>query len=173
MKQWLLDPIHPCLVHFPIAFLALGSILFFLGLFICRRKFLLMSVVLLVLGAVGAYYAVETGEDAADAFLKAFPDASSTLDIHATWADYTFKLAVAAAVLAFLTWVLNERIHSGFKIMWFITFLVTAVMGYFLYNTGHVGGYMIYHDALKLSPEMEIKMPPLVAPEKAESEEKD
>lgn len=144
------NPLHPAIVHFPIAFLLLGGVIAFCSLFFLREQMTLFAAILLIFGAGFAYLAEETGGNAADSFLTFFPDSTPTLDNHAEWADLTIKTGVAAGLLAVFAFLLRN------KAKFFLLFRVLMVLAasaaiYCVYETADHGGDMVYREALKLS----------------------
>lgn len=56
------DPLHPAVVHFPVALLLLGAAVAVLAVFVRRWHLPLFAAIALSLGALGAVAATVTGE---------------------------------------------------------------------------------------------------------------
>ncbi len=143
------DPLHPALVHFPIALIILATLCALIGL-LPGKFFPRMTAFVLVLAAVAAQYTLQAGEDAANQFLAAYPSAEALLDEHAQWAHWTYRGSFAVALLAVVSmFMLNVK-----KVSWLLrllTFVGTLFLSFSVYQTGMHGGWMVYGKALKLS----------------------
>lgn len=162
MNSFIPDPLHPAIVHFPIALLSLSIVLAILAVVIYRKPLLLMAFALAVLGTGGAYFAMKAGEEAAGPFLEKHPEAAPTLDVHASWGELTWKVAAIFAFFCLLTGILSTRPGRVTNIFLAINVVVAFGLLYFIYNTAHTGGYMVYHHAVKIAPELKIAKPPFV-----------
>jgi uncharacterized membrane protein len=142
-----LGPYHPIVVHFAIAFLVAG-VLFRLAslggrhLLPGRLQFAgPAACTLLLAGLAAAYVAYESGLSAsADA--ESIPGAEAAVEAHEDWAEWTFKLFVAVAVLEVLGLVLG-RFGKDQPVL-----LASGALGlvglFFVYETGEHGGEVVY-----------------------------
>jgi uncharacterized membrane protein len=88
MPGW--DGLHPLVIHFPIALLMTAPILLVLGLVAPRQRvgLLASAFLLMLLGTVGAYVAVETGEAGAQLVdTTTDPALADAIDRHQALAD--------------------------------------------------------------------------------------
>jgi uncharacterized membrane protein len=136
--------IHPMLVHFPVAILAIAIFFDFVSFFLPKEKKWWTEEATAFLYAVGAAIAVGvyfTGKAAADSvFLEA--EAQSVLTTHADWAFYTvwfYGIYAIARLLA--TWKGRQehrlRYHIGF-------FALSLVGLFMLFQTGDNGAKMVF-----------------------------
>lgn len=142
------EPLHPAVVHFPIVFILLGTFAIFVTFFIKSPQFLFIACGLLVLSAASAYFAEQTGSDSYGAFKSAFPQAENILDTHADNATWTVRFAFATAALSLL--MVFFRNTKAKKVFHLCTIISSLILTYSMYNTAHLGGEMVYGDALEL-----------------------
>jgi len=136
--------IHPMLVHFPIAILAVAIFFDFVSFFLPQNKKWWTEEATAFLYGVGAAAAIViyyTGILAAHS-VDASEQAEAVMRIHRSWAWWTVWFYGTYAVLRIIaTWWSSERhrvkFHVGF-------FLVSFIGMYFLYQTGEHGAKMVY-----------------------------
>jgi uncharacterized membrane protein len=136
--------IHPLVVHFPVAILAIAIFFDFVSFFLPKKKKWWTEEATAFLYAVGAAIAVGvyfTGKAAADSvFLPA--EAQSVLTTHADWALYTvwfYGIYAVARLLA--TWKGREE-H---RLKYHIGFFALSLAGLFmLFQTGDNGAKMVF-----------------------------
>jgi|SRR5690554_269253 len=135
---------HPKVVHFPIAIL-LTYVLFETLAAITKKDFLQKGAhLLLFLGVIAAFVAVQTGERAEMAFDYWNKEASDLMKGHEQYANLTIwyfaALLVARTVLVF-----KKKFNNVFNYV----FVVLAFVGaYFVYQTGDHGGRMVYEHGI-------------------------
>jgi uncharacterized membrane protein len=145
--NWLPDPLHPAIVHFPLA-LAMGAFLMALA---ARHRRLSTwdspAVFLLVLAAVGSVAAVLTGDAAHDAAV--IPTAAAALVArHEQVGTLAMWVLVGlAAVRLLLAW---GRLWRG-ALAWVFVMLIGASAALVLFN-GHLGGQMVYRHGVGTGP---------------------
>lgn len=140
------DPLHPALVHFPLAFIMLGALCSLLAL-LPGKFFTRMTAFTLVLAAITAYFAHKTGGQAADAFLGKYPNAEYLLGEHAEWADKTYYWSIGVGILSVISMAAlqSRRLSWLFRL---VTMVGAFMLAYFAYETGLHGGKMVYEKAL-------------------------
>ncbi len=130
-------PLHPILVHFPIALLFVSLFFDLMGATLSRDSFREGALWLLGLGLMGgiaAAIAGDMGEDAAEAA----GIAESLIETHETWAQITLGIM---ALLLLSRLLLRNR----FSARTLTAYLVVAAMGLIaLVATGHTGGDLVY-----------------------------
>lgn len=132
------DPVHPFAVHFPVAFLLLGSVSIALSLLWPNRYVVRLALLMMVLGALGSTWAHRTGlEEAAavrfvaesTAVAVAEHKTASDLMLWASWLAAAGAAAVfftnlipgvsllarlvAVAACLFLLWTMQAALHTG------------------------------------------------------------
>ena len=145
-----LNHIHPAIVHFPVALLAVAPGLVLLGALwpAQRRGVHAAALILLLLGLLGALVALATGE-AAKTFAHRTPELRVALDHHQDLAWQTVAIfgALALAWLArwaasrFLQWQWPPRIGRALALLWLLVSAWGVVM---VLRTGHAGGQMVH-----------------------------
>lgn len=130
-------PLHPMLVHFPIALLVTSVLFDVIGSFVQRESFRDGALALLVLGLLGGVAAAIAGEGAEEAAEKA-GIAESLLETHETLACITLGLF---GIL--LLWRLFHR--NTFTRPTVVAYFFVAAIGLgTLSVTGHLGGALVY-----------------------------
>lgn len=153
------DPLHPAVVHFPIVLLLIGAGVAVVSAFVNRWNLAWISAALLVMGAVGAFVAVETGEDSREILGKLVGDTKELVDDHQEWAErteiaagITATLAVLAAVgsmaipltspkMKIFGWLFRPTIHYSLRSVAAVAALLSC---FFVYQTARRGGEMVY-----------------------------
>ncbi|MGE0482085.1 MAG: DUF2231 domain-containing protein [Phycisphaerae bacterium] len=149
------EGLHPLVVHFPIALLLTVPLFVLLGLLPrVGAGIRIAALVLMVVGTVAAYVAVETGEaagrladrsDAVERVLEQHEELAET-----TRTAVTVLTAVYAAGLA-LPFVLRRTVRRGkvlppavpiIATVLFVAFWIGACL--LLANTGHLGGRLVH-----------------------------
>ncbi len=140
------DPLHPAVVHFPIVLLLLAVPAAFAAVFWRGAQLPRLAALLLVLGAVGAWLAVQSGESGGGLLEKGTPQMETLLDAHETWAKRTFAVAAAAAVAAVLSALAGRWPRLG-RAVAILAAIASVGAGYAVYETGHRGGALVYRHA--------------------------
>lgn len=150
------EGLHVIAVHFPIALLLVAPLFVLLGLLPkIGRGFALAALVLMVLGTVAAYVAVETGEEAAKLADRSIPGMAPVLERHQEMAEtvrvlFTILTALYAVILfgppglrktKLLKKALPAAVPLAAQIVFLIAYLVCAVV---VANTGHLGGRLVH-----------------------------
>lgn len=137
------DPLHPAIVHFPIVLIVLGTLVSAIAVFWRKGYVPAFAAALLVLGALGAWAALATGESDGGLVEKTSPQAESLLDAHEDWAKRTMTAAAIAAVIAVGAAALFRfpRAARGVAVA---AALAAGVASWTVYETGHRGGALVY-----------------------------
>ena len=148
MPDW--NHLHPAVVHFPIALLAVAPLLVLLGLAwpSQRRGVHGAALVLLVLGVAGAVLSILTGQ-AAELFARRTPELRAAVGQHedlAKGASFAFALLTAAFAGLWSLPLLRRReppprLILALTITWL---LLSAAAVLVLTRAGHLGGHMVH-----------------------------
>ncbi len=133
------SPLHPAVTHFPIVLLLLGAVGAVGALFWRKHYLPEFAGILLLLGALGTWAAVETGESDGGLLENTSPRMDALVDEHETWAKRTLGLSLAAAAAAAGS-VLARRWPAVARGMAVAAALVSLGAAYAVYDTGHRGG---------------------------------
>lgn len=138
------DPLHPAVVHFPIVLLLLGALAALVAVFWRRHYVPTLAAALLVLGALGAWAAVESGESDGGLVENTAPAVNSLVDAHETWAKRTLTIGIFAAFAAGGS-VLTARWPRIARAVAIVAALISVTAAWSVYQTGHRGGALVYH----------------------------
>ncbi|MBU6399491.1 MAG: hypothetical protein KGS61_04170 [Verrucomicrobia bacterium] len=140
------DPLHPALVHFPIVLILLGAAAAIVAACWRGGQVPRFAALLLALGALGAWAAVETGESSGGLLERGSPEMEGLVDAHETWAKRTFALAGVAAVASVAAALAGRcpRLARGVAVM---AAIASAAAAYAVYETGQRGGALVYRHA--------------------------
>lgn len=141
--NWLPDPLHPAIVHFPVVLILLGAVAAVIAIFWRKGYLPHIAAVLLTLGAAGAWVAVETGESDGGLLENTTPQMESLINAHEDWARRTFTAASVAAVAAIAS-LLLYRFPRAARAVAAATALAALTAGYAVYQTGHRGGALVF-----------------------------
>jgi uncharacterized membrane protein len=94
------DPVHPFAVHFPVAFLLLGTVAVALSLLWPNRYIVRLAFLCMVLGALGATWAHATGVEEASAIRYVGASTAAVVQDHKNASDLMMAAAWIAAAAA-------------------------------------------------------------------------
>jgi uncharacterized membrane protein len=145
-----LDGLHPLVIHFPIALLVVAPLFVVLGLLFGKRGkgLLVAALVLMAIGTISAYVAVETGEAAAE-LADRTPEVTPILAHHQQLAErtrliFTVLTAILAVLVAF-TGLRKREMTRGLAFGVYGVFLALYAVGAVnLANTAHNGGRLVH-----------------------------
>lgn len=141
--NFLPNPLHPAVVHFPIVLLLLGAVAAVAAVFVRQHGIPVLAAGLLVLGAVGAWGAVESGESDGGLVENTAPQVDALVDAHETWAKRTLTISIFAAFAAGVS-VLTARWPRTARAVAVGAALISVAAAYGVYETGHRGGALVY-----------------------------
>ena len=164
------EPLHPAVVHFPIALLLLGAAVAVLAIFVRRWHFPLFAAVLLSLGAIGAVAATVTGEEEEEKVEHAIPSAEPLLEEHAEWGERARNAGIVAALLAVLAAIAANKPVGG-RMLSVLTACAALVAGYCVAQAGHFGGELVYRHGAGVALDRGPNSGESVLPARGEHEE--
>jgi uncharacterized membrane protein len=144
------DGLHPLVIHFPVALLIVAPLFVVLGVLSGKRgKGLLFgALVLMALGTISAYVAVESGEAAAE-LAERTPEMTPVLAHHQALAErtrlvFTVLTAIFTVLVAF-TGLRKRDMKRGMAFGIYGIFLALYAVGTIgLVNTAHNGGRLVH-----------------------------
>ena len=137
------DPLHPAIVHFPIVLILLGTLASVIAVFWRKGYVPAFAATLLALGALGAGAAVATGESDGGLVENTSAGVEPLLEAHENWAKRTLTTAAIAAVIAVGAASLFRfpRVARGVALA---AALAAGAASWTVYETGHRGGALVY-----------------------------
>ena len=158
------NPLHPAIVHLPIVLTFLGT-LFALISIITRRLWLpLYTAIILVLAALGAQFAVATG-DAQDPLFKTLSTEQKQLvEEHSTWGENGLTALIVAAVLSLIALGLH-RFGTGRRVVAVLTLLAALVACFFVLRAAQLGGHLVYQHGIGVGQGAAAEATPSASPE--------
>ena len=140
------NPLHPAVVHFPIVLLLLGAVVAIVAVFWRKHGVPALAAGLLVLGALGTWAAVQSGESDGGLIENSSPQINGLIDAHETWAKRTLVISILAAFASGGT-VLAARWPRAARAVAVVAALLSVAAAYAVYETGHRGGALVYRHA--------------------------
>lgn len=137
------DPLHPAVVHFPIVLILVGTLLAVVAAF--WRWGALPAVVAgcLAFGALGVWVAIQTGESDGGLLESLGTQAESLVEAHERWAERTLIVTTVAA-FASIASALLFRFPRVARSLGAVAALVACLASYSVYETGHRGGALVF-----------------------------
>jgi len=138
------EPLHPIIVHFPIALTFILPILILVFAFMIKTKKMSHLAWLVIIGlqvatTASGYIALETGEDEEHVVEKVLD--KKLIQAHEESAEIFVGFTVLALVLSIGIYFLRSELQFFSQL---VICLVTLVSCYFAYATGHLGGELVY-----------------------------
>jgi uncharacterized membrane protein len=145
------DALHPLIIHFPIALLLIAPIFIVVGAVLTPakgRSYLIAAMVLLLVGTVAIFVAVQTGE-AAGKLAERTRGMELVLETHESLAERTQAvfsvLSVIFLALLAVPWLLKRADTRLTTTILPLAFLVLYTAGVLLLvNTAHNGGRLVH-----------------------------
>ena len=150
------DGLHPLIIHFPIGLLLVAPLLVLIGALMSPKKgrtMLLAALIMMLLGTVSVFIALQTGEAAAELADRS-PQVNAIIQHHEELAEQTrivFSiLTVGFAALLFLPNLLKREVTRPSHITFLLIFLLFYGAGTILLaNTAHQGGRLVHEFGVK------------------------
>ncbi len=148
--------IHPLIVHFPIALLLVAALIDFVGVWVRKSASVRwMATTLYTLGALTAFAALRTGEQAAD-MMNIPAMAQTTLTSHADWAHYTLYFFGGYALVRLIAGFADKKNRLGVSLP---LFLIGAGGMFLVYQTAEHGGELVYAHGIGVQAVKEAPSP--------------
>ena len=128
--------IHPKVVHFPLAFLMVYPIIELLALITKKQFFINSANLFLLIGTLGAFLAVFTGNQAYSEIKNWSKTGLEIFNSHQMFANYTMWFFTGLLALRVYLSIKKKINYKTILIM----FILSIVGCYFVYQTGNYGG---------------------------------
>ena len=148
------NPLHPALVHFPIALILLGTLLAIPAVFLRRFHLPWISAIVLGLSAIGAVAATWSGEEDGGKHESMPAQAKEVLEEHEEWGERARNLALLAAAVAILSAALR-RSPVAAKSAAGLAALAAIGASICVAEAGHYGGKLVYQYGVGISSNTE------------------
>ena len=139
MESNFLAEIHTKVVHFPIALLITYSFLEIVGIVFKKEFITKAALLILCLGVISAFFAVLTGNQAANNFNLWNNESTLLLNEHQTYATYLLWFAIVVSALRIFVTV-KKKLNGPVKYL-FILFSVVII--FLVYETSIHGGDLV------------------------------
>ncbi len=149
------DGMHPLVVHFPVALLMVAPLFVVVGLVFFKQRipYLISAWILMLLGTIGAFVAVSTGEAGAQ-LVDRTPEISKALEHHEELAEavriFFLILTSAYTFLLFAPLATRKQFGRPTVLTIGVVFLLVYLAGMIvLANTAHAGGLLVHEYGVK------------------------
>jgi len=141
------EPLHPALVHFPIVLLIIGSFGALLSVFTDKSQVPKWTALLLIMGALGAFAATWSGNQAKETVGELPGAVEQMLDRHEELAETARNFAIVAGGLALISAFVNFKgaFRHGATVA---TAVMSLICVYYIVQTAHLGGKMVYQHSV-------------------------
>ncbi|MDT0295441.1 DUF2231 domain-containing protein [Mesonia ostreae] len=143
---WRSEVFHPLSVHFPIALLFTALVFKCIALFYKRETFRLGGSILLLLGVIGSWVAIYTGNLADGIVARTLCDPTILKD-HENFAYTTTWIFTVAVMLDLICYFFSQQL--GTLALWVkrLTLILLLIGNGFLMYVGHLGATLVYQQA--------------------------
>ena len=146
-------PLHPLIVHFPIALLVLGGIIEIVNVLLKSDFWNKVGTFLIIIGVITGVFSLLTGDGAEGfAFEHWGRSLHDTVELHSLLANISVIIFGLLAVIKILFKHPNTKIHifknmTGRKELITVLIVVLSIAGITtLATTGHLGGKIVYEN---------------------------
>jgi len=144
-------PLHPLLVHFPIAILILGAVIEIVNVFTKKESLNKFGTSLIVIGVLSGFVALATGDGAEHfAYQNWGQGLHDQIELHSLFADISMIIFGALAIIKILfrhsiiKWSVlqNKALRGGLATVLIVLLSIAGTAS--LAITGHLGGKIVY-----------------------------
>lgn len=150
------DALHPLIIHLPIGLLFIAPVFIVIGALLKPergRPYLIAALILMLLGTVSVFVAVQTGE-AAGKLAEHTPEIKTVLERHenlaeATQVGFSVLTVIFAAILyapRLLRRASNRLVGTALPLIFLVFYGVGMLL---LTNTAHHGGRLVHEFGVK------------------------
>jgi uncharacterized membrane protein len=137
------DPLHPAIVHLPIVLLLIGAVGAVVSVFTERWNVRKWTALLLIGGALGAFAATWSGNQAKETVGTLTESVETLLDNHEELAETARNIAVFAGLLGLVSAFVNLK-GAVRRVATVATAVVSLICVYYIVATAHLGGQLVY-----------------------------
>lgn len=149
-----LPNLHPAIVHFPIALATVALLFDVAGPFLKKHDWLDRAAASLwILAGIGAFFAMETGENAADSLRNVPPQADPAIARHSDFAHWAAYLLLAFALLRLGATIWDPK-RQRRAARFFLLLPELALVGLVFY-TADLGGTLVYQHGVAVQMDRE------------------
>lgn len=141
---WRTEIWHPFTVHFPLAILIIATVFYVIGFFAGKKFWENAGIILIIIGTVGAWIAIYTGNLADGVVSRQICD-PTVLETHESNAYTVAWLFTAATVLMLVEYA--GLLKKAGKILKIAAVVLMITGSGFLAYTGHLGATLVYQQA--------------------------
>ncbi|MEX1111610.1 MAG: hypothetical protein WEB31_07400 [Chthoniobacterales bacterium] len=138
------DPVHPFAVHFPVAFLLLGTLAVALSLLWPNRYIVRLAFLCMVLGALGATWAHSTGVEEAAAIRYVGQSTAAAVQEHKSVSDLLLVASWIAAVAAAAVFFSN--LIPGVSLLARLVAVAASLFMLWTLQASHHTGMVLTHE---------------------------
>lgn len=138
-------PLHPAVVHFPIALIATGALGVLLAVFVRKAAFSWAAAVALAIGAASTFYVFDTGEAEEERIEHTLSaSAEQVLEQHEDAGRVTMYVSLTAALAALgAAWMTARGLRQAGLVRLAAALVAVCAAGAVL-RTGKLGGELVY-----------------------------
>jgi uncharacterized membrane protein len=141
------NPLHPAIVHLPVVLTFLGTV-FALVSIITRRLWLpLYTAIILLLAALGAQFAVITGDSQDPLFSTLSQEQKQLVEQHSDWGENGRTALIVTGVLSLIALGLH-RFGNSRRVMAVLTTLAGCVACICVLRAAQLGGHLVYQHGI-------------------------
>ena len=133
-------PLHPQLVHFPIAFIILSFIFDFVGAIRDSKKWNQFGGIILLLAIMTAFAALQSGESSEEMLKPMESSLHEAVEEHEGLASTTFWFILILGIIR--GWLQLKGLFNSWLRWGYVVLIGTAV--FMILRVGHLGGKLVY-----------------------------
>jgi uncharacterized membrane protein len=145
------EPLHPAIVHFPIALILLGTVAAVATLVFPRAALAWFSAGILAFASVGALAATWSGDEDEEKAEHAGAGVERILEEHEEWAERSRNAAIIAMLAAGGAAISLKRLPVFSRAAAAITAAVAFGASWCVLEAGHYGGQLVYQHGVGVS----------------------
>ena len=156
-------PLHPAIVHFPIVLTFLGTLFALISIITRRLCLPLYTAIILVLAALGAQFAVATGDAQDPLFSTLNTEQKQLIEEHSVWGENGRNVLIVGAVLSLIALGLH-RFGTARKVVAILTTLAALVACFFVLRAAQLGGHLVFQHGIAVQSASAVQATPSASP---------